>query len=171
MNNKQDFFITYTKLKINQLYTSCTHRTEEFYDNHPEYILMRNKIKDSILEQGLKYPLCVYNEKDDGTYRIDVGSQRYEAFKELVQEELIEDGIFCLLHYRKGQTKLPIAGDKVPRDKRTIEIKYFRGRTKRFELDINNILIMPSENDKWDPDFQFSIPKKVEVIKNTKLRF
>ncbi|MBC8427606.1 MAG: hypothetical protein H8D97_01810 [Proteobacteria bacterium] len=167
---KKDFFIVYVKIRISKLYTSCTHRTEEFYDNHPEYILMRNKIKQSILEEGLRYPLCIYNEKDDGNYRIDVGSQRYDAFKELVQEELIEDGIFCLLHYKKGQINIPI-GDKVPRDKRTIEIKYFKGRTKRFELDINNLLIVPSENDRWDPDFQFSTHDNPEIIKNTKLQF
>lgn len=167
---QQEFFIIYAKLNIDQLYTSCTHRTEKFYDNHPEYILMRNRIKESILESNLKYPLCIYNEKDNRTYRIDVGSQRFDAFKELVHEGLIEDGIFCLVHCRKGQKHIPI-GDKVTRDKRTIEIKYFRGRTKRFELDLENILIMPSENDKWDPDFQFSIPKKIEVIKNTKLKF
>jgi hypothetical protein len=166
MQQNKDFSVTYAKLKLNQLYTSCTHRTEEFYDNHPEYILMRNKIKESILENGLKYPLCVYNERDDGTYRIDVGSQRFDALKEI---EDLED-VFCLVHCKKGQEHIP-TGDRVPRDKRTIEINYFKGRTKRFELDIDNILIMPSENDKWDPDFQYSIPDKVEIVKNTKIKF
>jgi len=67
----KDFFITYAKINLDQLYTSCIHRTEEFYDNHPEYIIVRNRIKESILETGLKYPLCVYNMLDNCTYRVD----------------------------------------------------------------------------------------------------
>lgn len=166
-----DFFIIYAKLSLEQLYTSCIHRTSEFYDNHPEYLIMMRRIKESILEEGLKYPLCVRNEKDNGTYIVDVGSQRLEAIKELIiEEELLDGNIWCLVHCKKGQQFIPI-GDKVPRDKRTIEIKYFKGRTKRFDLDFEHILIVPSENDRWDPDFQFSISNKVEVIKNTEIKF
>jgi len=100
-----------------------------------------------------------------------VGSQRLEAYKELIEEGLIEDpNIWCLVHCKKGQINVPI-GDVVPRNKRAIENTYFKGRTKKFVLDINNILLVPSENDKWDPDFQFSIHDNPEIIRNFKIKY
>jgi hypothetical protein len=158
-------FIIFAKLNLNQLYSGCEHRTEEFYNNNKSYMLTKNKIKEDIKNNGIKYPLCVINEKDNDHYKVEVGNQRLEALKELDYKHNIP----CLIYCREGQTNLPINYINVPRDCKVIAKDYFNGYIKRCVIDEENMIIMSHDNDRWDPEVIYSKHKRPEIIRNTKL--
>jgi hypothetical protein len=149
MHNEK-FYLVYTEITIQGLYMSCSHRDEQFYKDNINYIQIKNKIKESILKEGLKYPLCVYSD-GTGKCRIDVGNQRFEAIREIENIKRIP----CLVHCRIDQGNNP-EGERIPRDYNLIKDRFFNGGIKRFEIDINNIIITPEENDAWDPDKQYT---------------
>ena len=147
---QQEFYLIYANIKVHGLYMSCSHRDEEFYKNNINYIEIKNKIKESIIKEGLKYPLCVYSD-GTGKCRIDVGNQRFEAIREIPEIREVP----CLVHCRINLGNCP-EGELIPRDYNIIKDRFFNGSIKRFDVDINNIIITPEENDAWDPDKQYT---------------
>jgi hypothetical protein len=70
--------LIYADIPVNNLYFGVPRNL-----NETRYVYAREKIKDSILKEGLNNPLCCGNVKQDGTYKVNRGNQCLAALQEL----------------------------------------------------------------------------------------
>jgi len=76
------------------------------WDKGPLGEMLQTLIR-SFEEEGIKYPLCCSNVKDDGTYCVNSGCCRLEAAKRLGMS-----GLPCLVACEELQSRIP-AGHRI----------------------------------------------------------
>ena len=120
-------------------------RPQEFFDSRPEFLEMQKIIIDSILDTGLKYPLCARNKIDDGElYHVGMGMQRLSALK-AIKSEYCKTVVAC----KPGQMYIP-AGEFISSLEHLEHV--FGCKLKKFTLKPNCFEAQPDEDIKlWDP--------------------
>ena len=89
--------LIYAKIPIGKLYFGVPRNL-----NETRYVYAREKIKESILKEGLKNPLCCGNVKQDGTYRVNTGNSRLAALLEMGIET-----VPCIVCCKEGSSNNP----------------------------------------------------------------
>ena len=90
-----------TDVKVDKLYFGVN-RPQSWWDEHPAHLKMLDKMVDSFKLEGVKYPLSVVNEKDDGTYVVTVGNRRLAALHKANMKYAP-----CLVANKEGQKNIP----------------------------------------------------------------
>lgn len=133
----------YTEVEIDNLYYGVN-RPQSWWNEHPNAVKMIDVICESIKKDGLRNPLCVTNEKDDGTYRVNNGNQRLYALKKLNFKTIpciIANGLNC--------KNIP-SGIKLENKKQIFS--YFSIGIKYYNLNPSCFQIISKDNDRYDPD-------------------
>lgn len=139
----EQFFI-YSEVPLEKLKFSVN-RPPSWYDEHPEFIEMRDKLIEEFKTIGINNPLsCVDNR--DGTFTVTVGNQRLEALKH---------GGFktapCIISFLGFNKFIPQDGIEV--NKTDIQ-KYFKSGIKRIVWRHPIFQVVPDDTDKYDPHKQ-----------------
>jgi len=89
-HNNQKFKIAFAELDINQIVYDK--RPDDWYEQrHEGWTYVLNRLKQSIQQDGLTYPLCILYR---GTHECTHGGQRYWACKQLGMET-----VPCIISY------------------------------------------------------------------------
>lgn len=135
--------LTYARIPLAQLKFGAN-RPQSWWDSQPKFIEMQKIMVEAIREVGdIKYPLSARNVNDDGTYLVEVGSQRLRALTTFGAVDAP-----CIVHCLEGQIHIP--DGKILQGKRAV-LKYFGGRSKKFVLNKNSLQVVPVDVDSWDP--------------------
>lgn len=120
-------------------------RPASFYKSRPEFLEMQKIIIDSLLADGLKYPLCAINKLDNGiVYHVGMGMQRLAALKKL-------DWATCkaVIACRPTDSYIPLG---LPIKNRKELEDVFGTSLRKFHLAPNSFEAQPAEDPKqWDP--------------------
>jgi hypothetical protein len=129
--------VYYRDLPVAEL-TPGVNRPQNWWDKHPKSQKMLERIKTSILEEGVRNPLVVY--QDSGNYIVAVGNQRLQALRDL--------GIKTAPCIVSG-----IAGEGSITSKAELESYFKDGINQRSLRNVRTI--KPNDTDLWDGDKQF----------------
>lgn len=134
----------YTEIEIEKLYPGVF-RPQSWLDEHPLFMKLVDELKKSIIEEGLKYPLCAVNLKDDGTYEVTSGNRRLIALQE-IKAKIIP----CIIANKPAQKFVPKG--KILNTQQEI-LNYFGGTARNICLNPNIFSVAPIEN--WDEHKMF----------------
>ena len=138
-----NIIITYARIPLKSLYYGVN-RPQSWWDSQPKFIEMQKIMVEAIREAGdIKYPLSARNVKDDGTFVVEVGSQRLKALNTLGVEDAP-----CIVHCRDTHKHIP-EGRVLVSDQEIFE--YFGGRVKRVVLTEYSLQVVPLDVGDWDP--------------------
>lgn len=141
----QEFILVYDELPASEVV--YTLRGESWYDDrHEGWTFIKEKLKEDIKTNGLKYPLCVLYE--DGDYRCTHGGQRYVACRELGLTKFP-----CIIRYKMSDR------DKIPSHQQPLgdtDIQALNSYDiEKIHVTNNDFHILVKDRVKWDPnDYQ-----------------
>jgi len=135
--------IKYAEIEIEKLQFGVF-RPPSWWNKHPKHKEFQKKIIQSIMKDGLKNPISVVNQNDDGFFVCTVGNQRLQALKTMNVKM-----VPCVLGYKPGQQHIP-PGNKI--DDFTSLEKYFSVPLKQVILNQNTFHAVPEDVHEWDPD-------------------
>lgn len=134
--------IIYCDLPLDRLYP-IVKRDAAFYAKFPEYEEMVELLVKDIDANGLKYPICVLNVKDNGKYQVSIGCQRLEALKRLGVST-----VKCLVMNKVKHKKIP--DGEVVQSKEQL-LSYFGGEVYSLRLQTTAFEVRPIDVTKYDP--------------------
>lgn len=122
-------------------------RPQSWIDEHPAFMKMQEKLIRSFKKDGVRYPLCAINDRDDGTYIVSVGNKRLAALQGMGANYAP-----CLIANEEDQKNIP-KGKLIESENELL--KYFGGKVKRLVLDYRMFQVVPYDDDDWDQDKVF----------------
>lgn len=140
-----DSIIIYAEILVDCLRPGVN-RPSSWYDDHPEFIEMRDRLIKEFNTIGMKNPLSCVDDRQDGTFVVTVGNQRLEALKY---------GDFkiapCIISFLKDKSVMPKNSIEIQKD--DIQ-KYFDTPISRIVLKHSVFQIVPSDTNEYDPHKQ-----------------
>lgn len=137
-----DGIYVYTDIDINKLYPGVN-RPQSWIDEHPSFSEMIDKLIKSFKKDGVRYPLCAVNLKDDGTYEVTTGNQRLLALRKVGSKTAP-----CIIACKHRQKHVPKG--RVLNNKKEI-LDYFGGSVKQICMDKGTFFVIAKDNIEWDP--------------------
>ena len=118
-------------------------RPDEWWEEHPEFQKMQIKMIESVKQDGLKYPLCAINLKDDGIYDVTVGMQRLKALQTM-GEEIVR----TVIAYKENQKHQP--GGVVIKTATQLD-EIFGCKLQGITLQPNSFEVILPDREEWRP--------------------
>lgn len=141
----QEFILVYDELPASEVQYKL--RGDKWYEErHDGWKYIKEKLKEDIQQNGLKYPLCVLY--DDGSYVCTHGGQRYVACQEIGLTKLPS-----IIRYKLSDR------DKIPEHQQPLADTDIMAMNKydieKIHVTNNDFHILVKDRVKWDPnDYQ-----------------